>query len=136
MGDRARRRGVHINPPPRSDVQVQLDPVVVQLTVHRMLFSLIETLKKTDLRLEVESGDGDSVDVTACVADGAQVPADYLKRPPAPPTHGGQPQPLAVAINLAVQLADLLGGSLSRQDGPEGSAIIRLRLPTGQPTAE
>jgi signal transduction histidine kinase len=138
LSDRIRRRNVVISLPQDRDVVVRVDPVLLQLCLHRILSALVELSKNGEIRLAVNRvGTGDApaaakppAVIRASVPDARQVPADLFDR--AHSLSSATPQPIpatVIGIALADRLAQQLGGRLKKESGEDGSFTIVLELP-------
>lgn len=119
LEERARRREVQIDLTPAADLYVSSDPVLVQLTIQRLLFAAIEGVRKSDVRIWCERRD-DRVAVHVRVGDAAPFAQDALAKAIAAARN--PMQQVAVALQLTGCLAESLGGDLTRE--ADGTGVL------------
>jgi hypothetical protein len=128
LADRGRRRGLTLTVAGADHVTVNLDQVLLRLTVHRLLAGLVDSTRNTEVTVSVNTDQG-RVALTAAVGDPKQLPEDLLDRAERldSTTH---PVPQALlAISLTMRVSRQLGGSLRRVEGPGGVPALVLDLP-------
>jgi K+-sensing histidine kinase KdpD len=131
MEERARRRDVQLALTPAADIYLSVDPVLVQLTIQRVLFAAVEGIRKSDVRIWSERR-GEDVAVHVRVGDATPFAQDTLTR--AISAARNPMQQVAVALQLAGWLAESLGGVLTRE--PDGAGLLfTLKWPLNQPPA-
>lgn len=128
VADSARRRNLVIEPPQKTDLAVKADPVLLQLVIQRMLMAMTEAGRQTKLRLAVEKIGDDRVAICATFADPNQFPPDLYDRAATSPPSELKPG-AAMALALAIRMAEQMGGVLRKND-PERGGGLCLELPT------
>lgn len=131
LGEKVRRRNIAVARPPSRDVMVNVDPVLLQLVLHRLLTAIVDLSRNAELRLSVTAPAAGVAGVRAEVSDAKPFPPDLLDRA-ANVAAAAPPIPNAVlAIGLAMRLAEQLGGSLRRAAGEGGAVTFELEFPAG-----